>query len=103
MNLNPHGLKLIVDVGIMDESRPVRKNSPAGKLSDCFVGVFDSAFDSVTKARIPCASTNGQSAKLEPKAIGAHHIDDLAAVVFAQLGTDFRREVRNLSGNRFVP
>ncbi len=68
-----------------------QENSPAGKLSNGFIRVFDGAFHSVTKSEFH-RQQERQSAKFQAKAVGAHDIDDLAPIVFAQLGPDFRAE-----------
>src|SRR5262249_4484728 len=86
-------LQPIVDVAVMNDfSR--EKNPPVGKFLNRFICINDGALYAVTETELHCEKES-QAAGLQSKAICAHQIHNLAAIIFEELRTNFRAKTKS--------
>jgi hypothetical protein len=89
-----HPVKPVVHVRVMNDfSR--QKNTMVRKSRDCFISVLNGAFHPVTETEFH-GEQKHEAAGFEPKVIGAHHVNDPAAIIFEELRTNFRAKTKSL-------
>ena len=71
------------------------KDAVVRKLRHGLIGILDGALHAVAEAKLH-GEQEGQTARFETEAVCPHEIDDLAAIVFLELRTDFGTKAKSL-------
>ena len=79
--------------GLVDDFAS-QKDAVVRKLRDRLIGILDRALHAVTEAELH-REEKRQASGFEAEAVCPHQIDDLAAIVFLQLRTNFRAESKS--------
>ena len=87
-------LQFPVDVRVVDDLAD-QENAAVWKSGHRFIGVFDGPLDAVAEPEF-LGQSKCEVAYFEPETIGSHPVDDLAAVVFLEFGTDLRAQSKAL-------